>query len=71
MKTIKVGSFPGEIKEYVVEDNATIGDALRLANIAVGAEQNITADSYNVSAADYVGSYTTILVTKRLKGAIA
>ena len=71
MRTVKVGTFPGEIKEYVVEDNARISDVLGLAGITVGAEQSITADGETVSASDYVGDATTILVTKRLKGAIA
>ena len=68
---IKVGQMPGEIREYAVEAGSTVADVLKLAGIEVTAEQSIKADGETVSPTDSVAGVTTLLVTKRLKGAVA
>lgn len=68
MLNIKVGMFPGEIKNYVVEDNSTVGTALELAGITIGTEQDVKMNSETVNTSDFVTDNALILVTKRIKG---
>jgi len=69
MTTIKIGTFPGELKEYVVENGTTVAEALALAGLTVGAEQEVKLDGEVVSTSDVVDGGSLLLVTKRLKGA--
>lgn len=68
MNTMKIGTFPGRLEEYVVEDGTTVRQALELANIEVTEEQEVKMDGTPVSMDD-VASGNMLLVTKRLKGA--
>lgn len=70
MLTIKIGVFPGSINEFVMEEGTTVADALKMANITVGAEQEVKADGEVISADEEVPVGTKmLLVTKRIKGA--
>ena len=70
MLTVKIGVFPGSINEFVMEDGITVADALKMANINVGAEQEVKADGEVIDINDEVPSGTKmLLVTKRIKGA--
>lgn len=70
MLKIKVGVFPGKVEEFAVEDGTTVREALDLAGISVGAEQEIKIDGV---VADYnseiPSTASMVLVTKRIKGA--
>ena len=67
--TVKVAQYPGEIKEFALEEGSTVGDALRIAGITVSAEQSITLNDESVSTNARITNGSIILVTKRLKGA--
>ena len=70
MTTLKIGMFPGELKEFAIEAGTTVADALKMANITIGAEQEIKLDGEVVSGSDLVTEDSRLLlVTKRLKGA--
>lgn len=70
MLTIKIGVFPGSINEFVMEEGTTVADALKMANITVGAEQEVKADGEVISTDEKVPVGTKmLLVTKRIKGA--
>ena len=69
MLQIKIGNFPGELKEFAIEKGTTVQEALAMANISVGAEQEIKLDGEVVEASDPIESGNLLLVTKRLKGA--
>ena len=70
MLKIKVGVFPGKVEEFAVEDGTTVREALDLAGISVGAEQEVKVDGV---VADYnseiPSTASMVLVTKRIKGA--
>ena len=70
MLKIKVGVFPGKVDEFVVEDGTTVREALELAGISVGSEQEVKIDGvatdYN---AEIPSGASMVLVTKRIKGA--
>lgn len=68
MNTMKIGTFPGRLEEYAVEDGTTVRQALELAGIEVTEEQEVKMDGTPVSMDD-VASGNMLLVTKRLKGA--
>ena len=70
MLTVKIGMFPGSINEYALEDGITVTEALKMANITVGAEQEVKADGEVISTDCAVPAGTKmLLVTKRIKGA--
>ena len=70
MMTLKIGVFPGRVEEFVVEDGTTVNEALSMADIEVGAEQEVKADGNVVDLGQAVPSGTKmLLVTKRIKGA--
>ena len=70
MTTLKIGMFPGELKEFAIETGTTVADALKMANITIGAEQEIKLDGEVVSGSDFITEDSRLLlVTKRLKGA--
>ena len=70
MMTLKIGVFPGRVDEFAVEDGTTVNEALSMADIEVGAEQEIKADGKVVGFDDVIPSGTKmLLVTKRIKGA--
>ena len=70
MLKIKVGVFPGKVEEFVVEDGTTVREALELAGVSVGAEQEVKVDGvltdYNT---EIPSTASMVLVTKRIKGA--
>ena len=68
MNTMKIGTFPGRLEEYAVEDGTTVRQALELAGIEVTDEQEVKMDGTPVSMDD-TASGNMLLVTKRLKGA--
>ena len=68
--TLKIGVFPGRVDEFAVEDGTTVNEALSMADIEVGAEQEVKADGNVVDLGQAVPSGTKmLLVTKRIKGA--
>lgn len=70
MTTIKIGKFPGEINEFVLEEGTTVKEALKMAHIEVEREQEVKMDGAVVDM-DSVANGSMLLVTKRLKGAVA
>ena len=68
MKTIKVAKFPGETREFVVEEGTTVAELLNLANITYGSESQLKADGSSVSPDDVVDNMEFVVVTKRIKG---
>lgn len=70
MKTMKIGAFPGEIKEYVVEEGIRVIDALAMAGIKPTSEQAIKLDDEQVELTDEIYDGNLLIVTKRMKGAI-
>lgn len=68
MKTLKVGTFPGTLKEIVIEDTATVKDALKIAGISVESDQEIKFDGVITDLNSSVANGTLLIVTKRLKG---
>lgn len=72
MTTVQIGSFPGRLDSYVLEVGTTVGEALEIASLTVGAEQSIKVDGEVVDASFKIAASTgIILLTKRLKGAVA
>ena len=70
MLKIKVGVFPGKVDEFVVEDGTTVREALELADISVGTEQEVKVDGVPVDYNTEIPSGASmVLVTKRIKGA--
>lgn len=70
MLKIKVGVFPGKVEEFVVENGTTVREALELASISVGAEQEVKIDGVPVDYNSEIPSEASmVLVTKRIKGA--
>lgn len=68
MLTIKVGMFPGTLKEVVIEEGTKVSEVLEMAGITVGAEQEIKLDDEVVNASDAIEGGKMLLVTKRIKG---
>ena len=68
MTTLKIGKFPGRLSEFAVENGTTVAQALELAGIEVGVEQEIKLDGETVSTADVVDNGAVLLVTQRIKG---
>lgn len=68
MNTLKIGKFPGEIKEYCVSEGITVRDALSLAGIEIGDEMEVKLDGSAVSMDKTINNGNLLLVTKRLKG---
>ena len=70
MLKIKVGVFPGKVEEFVVENGTTVREALELARISVGAEQEVKVDGVATDYNSEIPSEASmVLVTKRIKGA--
>ena len=70
MLKIKVGVFPGKVEEFVVETGTTVREALELAGISVGAEQEVKVDGVTTDYNTEIPSTASmVLVTKRIKGA--
>lgn len=69
MTEMKIGTFPGRLENYAVEDNTTVRQALEMAGITVGEEQEVKLDGEAVSLDAVVSGGRMLLVTKRLKGA--
>jgi hypothetical protein len=70
MVEIKIGTFPGELKSYGVKAGTSVKDALTMAGITIGAEQEVKLDGDTVSLDSTIGAGSNLLlVTKRLKGA--
>lgn len=68
MTKLQIGTFPGRINDYMVEDGTTVREALALADITVGEEQEIKLDGEVVDANSTVDNGSLLLVTKRIKG---
>lgn len=70
MLKIKVGVFPGKVEEFAVEDGTTVAEALEMAGISVGAEQEVKVDGTVTDYNETIPSNASmVLVTKRIKGA--
>jgi hypothetical protein len=70
MLTIKVGSFPGEIKEVVVERNSTVEEILNIAGVDYNSESAMELDGSSVQLGQVVAGGAMLLVTKRLKSGL-
>ena len=70
MLTIKVGSFPGEIKEVVVERNSTVEEILNIAGVDYNSESAMELDGSSVQLGQIVAGGAMLLVTKRLKSGL-
>lgn len=70
MLNVKVGMFPGRLEDYALEEGTTVREALEMAGITVGEEQEIKLDGEVVSGDTKltVGS-GVLIVAKRIKGA--
>lgn len=71
MTTVKFVKMPGEIREFGIEENTTIGELLEMAGEVASNEMEIRADGEPVSLNDKAAGYALVSVTKRLKGAVA
>lgn len=69
MNTMKIGTFPGKLNEFVLEDGTTVREALQLAGLELGAEQDIKLDGNVASIDDVIDGSSMLLLTKRIKGA--
>lgn len=70
MMTLKIGVFPGRVEEFAVENGTSVSEALDMAGIEVGAEQEVKADGTVIGIDETIPSSTKmLLVTKRIKGA--
>lgn len=68
--TVTIGVFPGQVNSFAVEVGTTVGAALEMAGLTVGAEQDIKVDGEVATAADFIDEDTRmILLAKRIKGA--
>ena len=67
MKTVKCGTVPGVLREFQVEDDATIEDVLELAEIDLG-NRTVMMNGANVDTDDEVEQNATITVTQKIKG---
>ena len=67
MKTVKAGTVPGMLQEYAVEDNATVGNILELADIDTN-NRTIMLDGANTSTDQVPRNGATITVTQKIKG---
>lgn len=68
MKQIQIGRVPGEIKTYVVEDNATVADALRVAGITQITGESLVLNGDPASLESQLANGTTLLLTRQVKG---
>ena len=69
--TIQVGTFPGRLETFAVAEGTTVGDVLAMAEITLGAEQDVKMDGEIVTLSSVVNWDTSlILVSKRIKGAM-
>ena len=68
MTKLQIGTFPGRINDYMVEDGTTVKEALALADLTVGDEQEVKLDGEVVNMNDTVANGNLLLVTKRIKG---
>ena len=70
MMTLKIFLFPGRGEEGAVEEGTKVNEALSMADIEVGAEQEVKADGTVIDFDATIPSGTKmLLVTKRIKGA--
>ena len=68
MKLIKVGTFPGRISEVAVEDNATVAEALEVADLnSEGYE--IQLDGRVVGLDEPIRDCSLLVLAKQVKGA--
>lgn len=66
-RLIKIGQMPGRISEIAIDSEATIGQAVELAELSADGYQ-IKADGNAVTLDDKVGNYNLILLAKMVKG---
>lgn len=65
---VKVGRFPGEVKEYGLEENSTVSTALEIAQLSLdsGSAVQVNGEPANLSTVLYDGDM--VRVTKQIKG---
>ena len=68
MKKLQIGTFPGRLNDYMVEEGTTVRAALEMAGLTVSNEQEVKLDGEIVSMDDTVDDGNLLLVTKRIKG---
>lgn len=67
---VEVANAPGPCLKYALEDNATVGDALKTAGITSTEGKTVTRDEEEVEETDEVNDGDTLLVAARkVKGA--
>lgn len=67
MKTIKAGTVPGMLREYSVEQNATIADILSMAEIDLSG-RTVMLDGASVATDTVPADGSTVTVTQKIKG---
>lgn len=68
--TVQIGTFPGRLDSYAVAEGTTFAEALAMANLTLGAEQELKVDGVVKTLNDVVDEDTSLIIlTKRLKGA--
>ena len=70
MVKIQIGTFPGQLNNYTLEEGTTVRKALELAGLTIGSEQEVKLDGEAVDMERCLNENDDLLlVTKRIKGA--
>ena len=64
---LKIGTLPGLIREVALEDSATIGDALSVADLSAEGYE-IRRNGSPAETGEIVSDGDTILLVKQVKG---
>lgn len=68
MLTIKIVQVPGAVQEVVLENGATVSDALSAANITVGSNECVKVNNEDVAQSTLLENGDRIVVAKGAKG---
>jgi|TARA_B100001093_G_scaffold149278_1_gene142025 putative ubiquitin-RnfH superfamily antitoxin RatB of RatAB toxin-antitoxin module len=65
---VKVGKVPGATTEVVLEQGATVAEALSAAGIEIGSTTEIKLNGAAVSQSDVLGDNSRLIVSDGAKG---
>lgn len=65
---VKVGTMPGRIEEYALDEGATVSDALAIADISTEGYQ-IKVNSVEADLGTELKDNDIVLLVKKIKGA--
>ncbi|MGH1373596.1 MAG: hypothetical protein ACRBBW_16265 [Cellvibrionaceae bacterium] len=68
MITVKVAKLPGAVKEVVLDDGATVNDALTAADISVDSNESLKVNGTERDASADVANGEVIVIAKGAKG---